>query len=79
MTNKIILVTGPHEGVGKTTLAANLAAHYAKVRRQPVMLIPLPLLLAALRVRYSVWFEANLGPEELRSIVTWPRKGEGVP
>jgi pilus assembly protein CpaF len=39
MANKIIIVTGPHEGVGKTTLAANVAAHYARLRRQPVMLI----------------------------------------
>src|ERR1051326_2632478 len=39
MSNKIIVVTGPHEGVGKTTLAANLAARYAHTRRLPVILI----------------------------------------
>ncbi len=39
MSNKIIVVTGPHEGVGKTTLAANLAARYAQTRRLPVVLV----------------------------------------
>ncbi len=39
MPNKIIAVTGPHEGVGKSTLAVNLAAHLAQVRHQPVILI----------------------------------------
>ena len=39
MANKIILVTGPQAGVGKTTLAANLAAGYARIRRQPVLLV----------------------------------------
>ncbi len=39
MANKIIVVTGPHEGVGKTTLAVNFAVRYAQARRQPVILI----------------------------------------
>ena len=39
MANKIIVVTGPHEGVGKTTLAVNLAARYAVTRRMPVVLL----------------------------------------
>jgi pilus assembly protein CpaF len=39
MANKIILVVGPQEGVGKTTLAANLAYRYAQTRHQPVLLI----------------------------------------
>ena len=39
MANKIIVVTGPHEGVGKTTLCANLAARYSQMRHQPVTLI----------------------------------------
>src|SRR5687767_5681980 len=39
MANKIIVVVGPQEGVGKTTLAANLAVRYAQTRRQPVLLI----------------------------------------
>ena len=39
MANKIIVVTGPHEGVGKTTLAVNLAARYALTRRLPVALL----------------------------------------
>src|ERR1019366_4522432 len=39
MANKIIVITGPHEGVGKTTLAVNLAARYAQARRLPVVLI----------------------------------------
>jgi pilus assembly protein CpaF len=39
MANKIIIVTGPHEGVGKTTLAANLSSRYAQIRHQPVILI----------------------------------------
>src|SRR5258706_2983354 len=39
MANRIIVVSGPHEGVGKTTLAANLAARYAQTRRLPVILI----------------------------------------
>src|SRR5690242_8580905 len=39
MANKIIAVTGPREGVGKTTLAVNLAARYAAVRHQPVLLL----------------------------------------
>jgi len=39
MANKIIVVTGPHEGVGKTTLSANLAARYSQMRHQPITLI----------------------------------------
>jgi len=39
MSNKIIVVAGPHEGVGKTTLAVNLAARYALTRRLPVVLV----------------------------------------
>src|SRR5579863_7468813 len=39
MANKIILVTGVQSGVGKTTLAANLAAYYARLRHQPVLLV----------------------------------------
>jgi Flp pilus assembly CpaF family ATPase/MinD-like ATPase involved in chromosome partitioning or flagellar assembly len=39
MSNKIIVVTGPHEGVGKTTLAVNLATRYALTRRLPVVLV----------------------------------------
>jgi pilus assembly protein CpaF len=39
MANKIIVVTGPHEGVGKTTLAVNLAARQAQVRKLPVILV----------------------------------------
>lgn len=39
MANKIIVIIGPHEGVGKTTLAANLAARYSQKRRQPVVLL----------------------------------------
>src|SRR5258708_1901387 len=39
MANKIFIVTGPREGVGKTTLAANLAARMSQLRRQPVILI----------------------------------------
>ena len=39
MSNRIIVLVGPHEGVGKTTLAANLAARYAQTRKQPVILI----------------------------------------
>src|SRR5437870_9179979 len=39
MANNIIVVTGPHEGVGKSTLAANIAARYAQLRRMPVVLI----------------------------------------
>jgi len=39
MANKIIIVTGPREGVGKSTLAANLASRYAQMRKLPVVLI----------------------------------------
>jgi pilus assembly protein CpaF len=39
LSKNIFVVTGPHEGVGKTTLAANLAAHYARTRRVPVVLV----------------------------------------
>src|SRR5258708_25679016 len=39
MANKIIVVMGPHEGVGKTTLAVNLAVRYAQARRQPVIIL----------------------------------------
>jgi len=39
MSNKIIVVSGPHEGVGKTTLAVNVAARYALTRRLPVVLL----------------------------------------
>jgi pilus assembly protein CpaF len=39
MANKIILVVGPQEGVGKSTLAANLAFRYAQNRHQPVLLV----------------------------------------
>jgi Flp pilus assembly CpaF family ATPase/MinD-like ATPase involved in chromosome partitioning or flagellar assembly len=39
MANKIIVVTGPHEGIGKTTLAVNLAVRYALTRRLPVVLV----------------------------------------
>jgi len=39
MANRIIVFTGPHEGVGKTTLAINCAVRYATLRKQPVILI----------------------------------------
>jgi len=39
MANKIIVFIGPHEGVGKTTLAANMAARHALARKQPVILL----------------------------------------
>lgn len=39
MANKIIVVTGPHEGVGKTTLAANIATRYAQLRRQSILIL----------------------------------------
>jgi len=39
MANKIIVVMGPHEGVGKTTLCVNLAARYAQARHQPVVIL----------------------------------------
>ena len=55
MSNKIILVTGPHEGVGKTTLAANLAARYAQIRHQPVpeARVALPLARGLEKVKTS--------------------------
>jgi pilus assembly protein CpaF len=39
MAHKIILVIGPQQGVGKTTLAANLAAQFAQHQHQPVLCI----------------------------------------
>ncbi len=39
MANKLIVVTGDRDGVGKTTLAINLAARLAQTRHQPVALI----------------------------------------
>jgi len=39
MANKLILVTGDREGVGKTTLAVNVAARLSQIRRQPVAVI----------------------------------------
>lgn len=39
MANRIIVVTGPHEGVGKTTLAVNLATRHAVLKRQPAILL----------------------------------------
>ena len=39
MPNKIIVVMGPHEGVGKTTLATNIAARYFQTHHQPVILL----------------------------------------
>ena len=44
MANRIIIVTGPQEGVGKSTLAANLATQCARIRRQPVLLVDADLL-----------------------------------
>jgi len=44
MPNKIIVVTGPHEGVGKTTLATNLAARSFQIRHQPVILLDTDVL-----------------------------------
>jgi pilus assembly protein CpaF len=39
MANRIITIVGPHEGVGKTTLAVNLAARYAQTSKQPVIIL----------------------------------------
>src|SRR4051812_45729590 len=39
MANKLILVTGDRDGVGKTTLAVNLAARLSQIRHQPVIVI----------------------------------------
>src|SRR4051812_36157903 len=39
MANKIFLIVGPHEGVGKTTLAVNLAARLAQLRKIPLLLV----------------------------------------
>src|ERR1700693_5373016 len=39
MPNKIIAVTGDRDGVGKTTLAINIAARISQTKHQPVMLI----------------------------------------
>ncbi len=39
MANKIIVVTGPREGIGKSTLAANLASRFSQIRKQPVILV----------------------------------------
>lgn len=39
MANKIILVIGPQAGVGKTTLAANLAAGLSRIHHQPALII----------------------------------------
>ena len=39
MANKLIVVTGDRYGVGKTTLAVNLAARMSQLRHQPVALI----------------------------------------
>jgi len=44
MANKIIVVTGSREGVGKTTLAANIAARYSQIRHQPVVLVDADML-----------------------------------
>ena len=39
MGNKLIVVTGDRDGVGKTTLAINLSARLSQTRHQPVALI----------------------------------------
>jgi Flp pilus assembly CpaF family ATPase/MinD-like ATPase involved in chromosome partitioning or flagellar assembly len=39
MANKLILVTGDRDGVGKTTIAVNLAARLSQMRHQPVVVI----------------------------------------
>ena len=39
MANKLILFTGDRDGVGKTTLAVNLAARLSQIRHQPVAVI----------------------------------------
>jgi Flp pilus assembly CpaF family ATPase/MinD-like ATPase involved in chromosome partitioning or flagellar assembly len=39
MANKIVIMTGAREGVGKTTLAANFAARYSHIHSQPVILV----------------------------------------
>ncbi len=39
MANKIILVIGPQAGVGKTTLAVNVAAGLARVHHQPALIL----------------------------------------
>src|SRR5687768_15626280 len=39
MANRIIIVTGDREGVGKTTLAVNIAARLANIRKLPVIVI----------------------------------------
>ena len=39
MANRIISCDGPHEGVGKSTLAVNLAARIAQFKRTPIVLI----------------------------------------
>jgi len=44
MANKLIVVTGDRDGVGKTTLAINLAARLAQTRHHPVALIDTDVL-----------------------------------
>src|SRR5258706_300889 len=39
MANKLIVITGDRDGVGKTTLAVNLAARMSQTRHQPVAVI----------------------------------------
>ncbi len=39
MANKITVITGERDGVGKTTLAVNLAARLSQVRHQPVIVV----------------------------------------
>ena len=39
MANKLIAVTGERDGVGKTTLAANMAGRLSQIRHQMALLI----------------------------------------
>ncbi len=39
MPNKLIAVTGDRDGVGKTTLAINIAARLSQIRHQPVLIL----------------------------------------
>jgi pilus assembly protein CpaF len=39
MPNKLIVLAGPHEGVGKTTLGVNIAYRYSQASKRPVLLI----------------------------------------